>query len=93
MKKQAWKYECAHCGERFLKMSDHMTHVVQSHDTTIKDRQTRLRRSISCWRCGTSDIYPSGADNWFYCECGWELPRNWVNGQLTPDVDETADHE
>lgn len=84
-RKSPGKYQCAHCGEWFPKMFDHMSHVIQVHDTGYKERHERLQRSISCWHCGTVDVYPSGEDNWFYCECGWVLPRNWVNGQLVPD--------
>lgn len=79
------KYECAYCGARFVKMADHMNHVLGTHDTTSREQQGRLRRPISCWSCGTADVYPSGDDNWFYCTCGWQLPRNWVNGQLVDD--------
>ena len=86
--KDKTKYECAHCGERFIKMFDHMSHVIEQHDTGYKEREDRLRRPISCWHCGTKDVYPSGEDNWFYCDCGWELPRNWVNGQLILDKEE-----
>lgn len=85
------KYACAYCGQRFVKMTDHMTHVVQSHDTGQKSRGERLTRPISCWRCGTVDVYPSGDDDWFRCACGWELPRNWVNGQLVADELEAKD--
>lgn len=93
MAKAPGKYACAYCGERFAKMGDHMTHVLQSHKTGQRARGERLTRSISCWRCGTVDLYPSGADNWYYCECGWKLPRNWVNGQLTKESPNNAEGE
>lgn len=80
--KDKTKYECGYCGQRFVKMFDHMDHVISVHDTGYKEQSERLRRPISCWHCGTRDVYPSGEDDWFYCDCGWELPRNWVNGQL-----------
>jgi predicted nucleic acid-binding Zn-ribbon protein len=89
MSKSKEKHSCAHCGQRFAKISEHMTHVLQAHDTGQRGRGQRLGRSISCWRCGTVDLYPSGEDNWYYCECGWELPRNWVDGQLTREEEET----
>jgi hypothetical protein len=76
------KYECAYCLERFVKITDHMNHVIEAHDTGFREREDRLRRPISCWHCGTADVYPSGDVNWFYCSCGWELPRDWVDGQL-----------
>jgi hypothetical protein len=76
------KYECAYCGARFVKMSEHMGHVISEHDTGFKPHGSRLSRPISCWACGTKDVVPSGEDNWFRCDCGWELPKNWVNGQL-----------
>ena len=69
-------------------MTNHMTHVVQVHDTGARRKEDRLRRPITCWRCGTKDVHPGGADGWFYCDCGWVLPRNWVNGQLAGENDE-----
>ena len=85
--KDKTKYECAYCHERFIKMTDHMNHVIENHDQGYREREDRLQRPVSCWSCGTVDVYPSGEDNWFYCSCGWELPRNWVNGQLVSDED------
>ena len=92
MTKAPGKHECAYCGQRFEKMTHHMTHVLQEHDRGYRDRGERLARPISCWKCGTTDVVPSGDDNWYYCVCGWELPRNWVNGQLvTADEPQTED--
>ena len=82
------KHECAYCGEMFVKIFDHMTHVMKEHDTGYKPHAERLRRPVTCWGCN-ADIQPpqlSGRD-WYICDCGWELPRNWVNGQLVPDAD------
>lgn len=70
-------------------MADHMGHVLENHDAGFRQRGTRLNRAISCWACGTADVLPSGEDNWFYCKCGWELPRNWVNGQLRTEKTES----
>lgn len=85
MRKDKTKYECAYCGERFVKMLDHMSHVIERHDTGFRERKDRLRRSVSCWQCRIVDVYMN-AEGWFKCEqCGWELPRNWVDGQLVPD--------
>ena len=86
MAKDKTKYECAHCGERFIKMLDHMSHVIEVHDTGFRKREDRLQRPISCWYCGIVDVYPRKSDGLFVCEvCGWELPKNWVNGQLTAE--------
>lgn len=91
--KDKTKYECAYCGQRFVKMSEHMDHVITEHDKGFREREDRLRRSVSCWRCGTRDVYMSGEDNWFYCDCGWVLPRNWVNGQLIATEEEKSSNE
>jgi hypothetical protein len=85
--KDKTKYECAYCGERFIKMHDHMSHVLEQHDKGYRERKDRLQRPISCWGCQNSEVKKGdGPDGWFLCHvCGWELPRNWVNGQLMPD--------
>jgi 5-methylcytosine-specific restriction endonuclease McrA len=90
MAKDKTKYSCSYCGDRFVKMYDHMSHVMKMHDKGFREREDRLRRPISCWSCGTVDVYPSGEDNWFYCTCGWVLPRNWANGQLAADEPEKS---
>lgn len=68
-------------------MHDHMSHVLEQHDKGYRERADRLQRPISCWGCSNSEVKKGdGPDGWFLChECGWELPRNWVNGQLMPD--------
>jgi transcription elongation factor Elf1 len=85
--KDKTKYECAYCGERFIKMHDHMSHVIEQHDTGYRERKDRLQRPITCWGCAKAEVTKGdGPDGWFICQaCGYELPRNWVNGQLMPD--------
>jgi hypothetical protein len=85
--KDKTKYECAYCGERFIKMLDHMSHVIEQHDKGFREKEDRLLRPISCWGCGKAEVKKGdGPDGWFICHlCGYELPRNWVNGQLMPD--------
>jgi DNA-directed RNA polymerase subunit RPC12/RpoP len=86
MTKDKTKYECAHCGERFVKMHDHMSHVIEQHDTGYKPHGQRLMRKVTCWRCnGEMNVPNFDAGEWWNCDCGFELPRNWVNGQLVPD--------
>lgn len=95
MPKDKTKYECAYCGERFVKMLDHMSHVIEKHDIGFREQKDRLRRSVSCWHCGIVDVKQGdGPDGWFICHvCGWELPRNWVNGQLVTTEKEKSNNE
>jgi len=32
-------------------------------------------------------MYPDPVDGAYRCECGFELPTNWVNGQLVVEDD------
>jgi hypothetical protein len=68
-------------------MHDHMSHVIEQHDTGYRERKDRLQRPITCWGCAKAEVTKGdGPDGWFICQaCGYELPRNWVNGQLMPD--------
>ena len=34
------QYDCAHCAQQFTSVTDHMTHVVQQHDTGFIARQS-----------------------------------------------------
>lgn len=81
------KHECAVCGETFAKIFDHMSHYMKNHDEGYKPRGERRFRKVSCWGCGTGEMAVPNFDagEWWRCECGYELPRNWVNGQLLPE--------
>ena len=80
------KHECAVCGEMFAKTYDHMSHYMEKHDEGYKSRSERRMRKISCWSCANEMSIPNlSAGEWWHCDCGFELPRNWVNGQLTPE--------
>lgn len=79
-----FKHECAYCHERFASITDHMTHVLQSHDKGYRGRGERVLRPVSCWSC-TKEMQPRESDGWYSCPCGFEMPRNWVNGQLTDE--------
>jgi hypothetical protein len=87
--KDRTKYECLYCKERFIKMTDHMSHVIEQHDIGYRERGQRSLRPISCWGCGGAHEMPVPnfeAGEWWTCDrCGYELPRNWVNGQLVVD--------
>lgn len=86
--KKKFKHVCGYCDARFATITDHMSHVVTKHDTGYRGYENRLLRPVSCWRCGTTDMYPDPVDGQYRCECGFELPTNWVNGQLVVDEED-----
>lgn len=57
-------YDCAYCGEIFPNMTEHMTHVVQTHTGE------KSRRPWSCWRCA-SDVPATRSA----CSCGFVHPK------------------
>jgi len=54
--KDRTKYECLYCKERFVKMTDHMSHVIEQHDIGYRERGQRSLRPISCWGCGGAAV-------------------------------------
>ena len=80
------KHECYVCGEMFVKINDKLDHYMEKHDEGYKPRGQRRLRKVSCWSCVKEMEVPNlSAGEWWHCECGFELPRNWVNGQLIPE--------
>ena len=77
------KHECAACGETFMNITAHMSHYMQMHDQGYKPRRERRMRKVSCWSCAKEMPVPDfAADQWWRCECGFELTLNWGSGQL-----------
>ena len=70
-----------------MKINDKLDHYMKNHDEGYKPRGQRRYRKVSCWRCGTGEMTVPNfeAGEWWRCDCGFELPRNWVNGQLLPE--------
>jgi len=80
------QHDCGHCGQLFATITDHMIHVSRVHYDGYKSRGERLLRTLACWRCAEQMVPPN-----YECKCGFVLPKNWVNGQLT--LDESQDEK
>lgn len=57
-------HDCAYCGEIFATITEHMTHVVQTH------AGEKSRRPWSCWSCA-AEVPPTCST----CECGFTHPK------------------
>ena len=66
------KHECAYCHKMFVTISEHMIHVIKTHDRGFVplDQRSGLRPA-TCWSCA-SDIWPN-EDKRYVCTCGFDL--------------------
>ena len=70
------KHECAYCHDKFVTITDHMIHVMTTHDRGFvpRDRRVALRPS-SFWNCA-SDVWPD-EEKRLICKCGFDVGEAW----------------
>lgn len=70
------RYHCAHCGDGFPNITEHMVHVTKQHDVGFVPKGCRITRQPSCWRCATEMRRDLADQGNFVCDaCGFTLER------------------